>query len=148
MSSVSFGSRKALPGKHHRDGTQGKADKDIRGDVEGAFSFAERFMPINPISDPGDAAAIPVLLSGYCYLTSGGAETRTLADPQFDGQVLNLSMDVDGGDIVITAASNVSQAASTSLTFADAGDHLYLVAIQVGGALKWRIMANDGVALA
>jgi len=100
-------------------------------------------------SDPGDAGA--VVFSGpetFVALVSGGAETRTLADPEYLGQRLSLCMDTDAGDIVITAASGVNQAGNTSLTFADAGDHLALEAITVAGAPKWRILANDGVALA
>ena len=33
------------------------------------------------------------------------------------------------------------------MTFADAGDHLVLEAIENGAALAWRIVCNDGVAL-
>lgn len=116
--------------------------------VEGALQELGIAQETNVIADPGDAAAIPVTASGICAMTSGGAETRTLADPSFLGQVLTLCMDTDGGDIVITAATGVNQAGNTSLTFADAGDHLELKAISEGGALIWRIVANDGVALA
>lgn len=99
------------------------------------------------ITDPGDAGAIPVTDTGYCPLVSAGAETRTLADPSFAGQRLTLGFDTDGGDCVVTAATAVNQTGNNTLTFADAGDHLELVAITIAGSLVWRVVANDGVAL-
>lgn len=101
------------------------------------------------ITDPGNAGAIPVTSSGSCMLTSGGSnETRTIAIPTFVGQRLNIGFDTDGGgQIAITVAAAVNQAGNTVLTGADAGDHVSLEAITVGGALRWRILANDGFAL-
>lgn len=99
------------------------------------------------IADPGDAAAIPVTQSGHVSLETGGAETRTLADPTFAGQVLALGFKADSGDCVVTAASAVNQTGNNTLTFADAGDLLTLQAVELGANLVWRIMANDGIAL-
>jgi len=101
------------------------------------------------IDDPGDAGAIPVASSGSCMLTSGGSgETRTLAIPAFVGQRLNIGFDTDGGgDIVITVAQPVNQTGNNTLTGQDAGDHISLEAITVGGAYRWRVLANDGFAL-
>lgn len=101
------------------------------------------------IADPGDAAAIPVVRSGNCALTSGaGAETRTLAIPGAAGETLDLSFDVDGGgDITVTVAAAVNQAGNNTLVFSDAGEHIRLAAVQVAGALVWRVVANDGVVL-
>ena len=99
------------------------------------------------ITDPGNAGAIPVTSSGSCMLTTTGAETRTIAIPTFVGQRLNIGFDTDGGNVVITVAQAVNQAGNTVLTGADAGDHVSLEAITVGGALRWRILANDGFAL-
>lgn len=101
------------------------------------------------ITDPGDGAAIPVTSSGSLMLTSGGSgETRTLAIPTFVGQRLSIGFDTDGGgDIAITVAAAVNQAGNTTLTGADAGDHISLEAITVGGSYLWRILANDGFAL-
>ncbi len=106
-----------------------------------------------PITDPGDAGAIPVVpvtqMSAYVALTSGGAgETRTLAIPAGLGQRLQLFVDTDGGgDIVITVASAVDQAGSTIITMGDAGDFIELVSMSVGGTNAWRIAANIGCAL-
>lgn len=99
------------------------------------------------IADPGDAGAIPVTSTGTCALTSAGAETRTLAVPSFAGQRLDLSFNVDAGDIVLTAAAAINQTGNNTLTFADAGDHISLVAVTVAAGLVWRVVANDGVAL-
>jgi hypothetical protein len=101
-----------------------------------------------PITDPGDAGAIPVLVGGYCLLVTGGAETRTLAIPTARGQMLELIFKTDGGDCVVTAAAAINQAGNTIMTFADGGDHILLQAGEDGaGAMEWRVVANDGVAL-
>lgn len=100
-----------------------------------------------PISDPGDAGAIPADVSGLCPLVSAGAETRTLADPSFQGQQLDICMDTDGGDIVLTVAHAFDQTPHTTITFNDAGDHARLVAITVGGSLRWRLVVNNGATL-
>lgn len=101
------------------------------------------------ITDPGNAGAIPVTSSGSCMLTSGGSnETRTIAIPTFVGQRLNIGFDTDGGgQIAITVAAAVNQTGNTVLTGADAGDHISLEAITVGGAFRWRVLANDGFTL-
>jgi len=101
------------------------------------------------IADPGDGGAIPVTRTGTCALTTGAAgETRTLAIPTLEGQKLSISHDVDGGgDAVITVAGGVNQAGNTTITLADAGDHVLLEGVQVAGALVWRLVANDGGAL-
>lgn len=104
---------------------------------------------IPALADPGDAAAIPVTRSASIAFTTGGSgETGTLAIPAYVGQLLSLTLDVDGGgDRVVTAASAINQTGNTIMTFADAGDHITLIGVQVAGAPVWRILANDGVAL-
>ena len=101
------------------------------------------------VADPADAGAIPVTKSASIALTSTGAgETRTMAIPSIIGQVITLSFDVDGGgDIAITAASAINQATNTIMTFSDAGEVISLRSVQVAGALVWRVVENDGVAL-
>ena len=100
------------------------------------------------ITDPGDAGAIPVTRSGVCPITTAGAETRTLAIPSFVGQRLTIPMDVDGGDAVITVAAAFNQTGNNTITLNDAGDTVELVGVQVGGALVWRVVVNDGATLA
>lgn len=99
------------------------------------------------ITDPGDAGAIPVTRSGNVAITTAGAETRTLAIPTFVGQDLTISMDVDAGDAVITVAAAINQTGNNTITLDDAGDTVKLVGVQVGGALVWRTVVNDGATL-
>jgi len=99
------------------------------------------------ITDPGNAGAIPVIRSGSAAITTAGAETRTLAIPAAAGITLVISLDVDGGDCVITAAAAVNQAGNNTITMNDAGDTIVLTAVQVGGSLVWRVVSNDGCSL-
>ncbi len=103
----------------------------------------------NDIADPGDAGAIPVTASGSVSIVTAGAETRTLADPPAGaiGRQIALSLDTDAGDCVLTAASPVNQAANNTLTLDAVGETVVLTAIEIAGAPKWRITANDGVGL-
>jgi len=101
----------------------------------------------NAIADPGDAGAIAATRSGTCPLVSADAETRTLAIPSFAGQQISLGFKTDGGDCVVTVASGVNVTGNNTLTFDNAGEHILLAAIEVGAALAWRVVANDGVGL-
>jgi hypothetical protein len=114
---------------------------DVTGDVTG-----DHIPPA--ITDPGDAGAIPVTSGGSCALVTAGAETRTLAAPTYVGQLITLYLKTDGGDCVLTCATAVNQTGNTSLTFADAGDEITLRAIESGANKRWRVVSNDGVALA
>lgn len=92
--------------------------------------------------------AIPVTANGSLAITQNGAETNTLADPTFLGQMISLFVDTDtSGARVVTAASRINQAANTIMTLSDVGDFIKLEAITIAGALKWQVIANDGVAL-
>lgn len=99
------------------------------------------------VADPGNAGAIPVLVSGVVVLTSGGAETRTLADPTFLGQTLELIAGPVAGNVVVTAATPINQAANTAMTFGAPQDFIALKAVNIGPGFGWRVVANDGVAL-
>lgn len=101
----------------------------------------------NTIADPGNAGAIAVTASGVCALTSAGAETRTLAIPTFMGQEISLIADTYVGNIVVTSAQAINQAGNTIMTFGVVNDCITLKAMTIGGALRWRTIANDGVAL-
>ena len=101
----------------------------------------------NTIADPGNAGAVPVTANGVCALTSAGAETRTLAIPTFMGQELSLICDTYVGNIVVTSAQAINQAGNTIMTFGVVNDCITLLAMTIGGALRWRVIANDGVAL-
>ena len=62
----------------------------------------------NIIADPGASGAIPVIKSGSVSIVSAATETRTLADPSFVGQALNIGFKTDGGNLTLTAASPVN----------------------------------------
>jgi len=108
---------------------------------------SNRHFITNEIADPGDTNAIPVSASGRVALVTEGAETRTLAAPSFAGQQLQLEFKTDGGDCVVTCSTGVNQTGNDTLTFADAGDHMILAAIESGSNLRWRVVCNDDVAL-
>lgn len=100
------------------------------------------------ITDPGNAGAVPVTVSGRVPIVTAGAETRTLAAPTFVGQELLIYMKTDGGDCVITCATTFSQSGSTTITLNDAGDAIRLIAVEQGANLRWRCAVNDGCVLA
>lgn len=99
------------------------------------------------VADPGDDGAISVADSGVVAMVSAGAEARTLAIPTFVGQWLVLVADTHNGDIVVTSAQAINQAGETVMTFGADGESISLVAITIAGARRWRVVANDGVAL-
>ncbi len=130
------------------------------GVIAGVYSTSQVWVDIEPairenpgvinvaVADPGDGGAIPVTRSGQCAITTTGVDdTRTLAAPSYVGQVLAISLDVDAGDAVITAAAAINQTGNTVITMADAGDTVVLVGVQVGGAKVWRVVSNDGAVL-
>ena len=117
---------------------------------QGLFTFQGKqaaTATANTIADPGNAGAIPVTSNGVCAMTSAGAETRTLAIPTFMGQEISLICDTYVGDIVVTSAQAINQAANTIITFGVVNDCITLKAMTIGGALRWRVIANDGCAL-
>lgn len=102
------------------------------------------------ITDPGDAKALPndpVAPLTVVELVSAGAETRTLAAPVNPGVTLCLVCKTYVGNIVVTAASAINQAANTIMTFGAANDLIVLYSMSINGTLVWRIWVNDGVAL-
>lgn len=117
----------------------------------GTFTFQGKVAAsatAHTIADPGTGAAIPVTTSGVVPIVTAGAETNTLAIPTFIGQWLVLTMDTRvGGDRVVTSAQSINQTGNTIMTFGAARDTIRLEAITVGGALRWYVAANDGVAL-
>lgn len=101
-----------------------------------------------PIPDPGNAGAISVTRSGTCSLVTAGAETRTLAIPTFLGQMIQMSMQTDGGDGVVTVAAAFNAAGNTVITFNDVGDQVLLTGARTtAGALVWRLIVNNGTTL-
>ena len=117
-------------------------------DDDGKCYFATSLLGTEVVTaDPGDAAALPI--KGSVALTSGaGAETRTLAIPAAAGDILSITMDVDGGgDITATVAAAINTTGNDTLTIDTAGGNIVLIGAQVAGALVWRVVANDAVTL-
>ena len=101
------------------------------------------------ITDPGDAGAIPVAVTGYVPLvTVAGNETRTLATPTFIGQELVLYLKTnDGTDCAVTCATTVNQTGNTVITFANIGEACRLFAVEQDASLRWRMATVDGAVL-
>lgn len=99
------------------------------------------------LADPGSGGALPVTSFGNVSMTSAGAENRSIAGPSFVGQILTLSVAVLGGVITVTSSVILNQAGNTVMTFGAVTDSISLIGAYVGGALVWRVLANDGVAL-
>lgn len=100
------------------------------------------------IRDPGNGGAIDVSRPGLCEITTTGAETRTIADPTFRGQQIDLNMVVDGGDCVITSASPINQTGNTTITLNDVGDFVRLVGkYNATDGWEWEVIVNDGASL-
>ena len=115
-------------------------------DVEAALQELYPKAPV-AIADPGNAGAIPVTKSGTVGITTTAAQTRTLAIPGIAGIDIGISLNVDGGDCVITSAQAINQTGNNTITLGDAGDFILLKAVLVGGALRWRVVVNDGCSL-
>lgn len=99
------------------------------------------------ITDPGDGGTFSVSSSGNIAMSSAAVESRTLPAPSFVGQILTLSVASWVGAITVTCPTTVNQAGNTSLVFGSATDSITLIAASIGGVMRWRILANDGVAL-
>lgn len=99
--------------------------------------------------DPGNGNDInvdrcPCVIS----IETAAAETRTLPNPPRAGVSLNLVFLTDGGDCVITAASDVDQSGNNVITLNDAGDTVALLAVRTTAGFSWRLIANVGATLA
>ena len=96
------------------------------------------------IPDPGNAGTIDVSRSGICELSSAGPETRTLPDPTFRGQQIDLVMVVDGGDITITASSPVNQTGHTTIGASAVGGFIRLVGkYNATDGWEWQEVVED-----
>lgn len=105
----------------------------------------------NLLTDPGNGGAIPVANSGTLLMDcTSGAETRTLADPSFAGQKLDLVLNNNGGtSIAVTAASDLDSVGTSVLTFDAEGETARLVGIQIDGTdLVWRLFLCEGTGAA
>ena len=112
--------------------------------VYGANGWVSTSGVAKKILDPGNTTkAIPVTASGSVPLVTAGAETRTVADASYPGQMLNLYLKTDGGDCVVTFASPINATGNNTATFDDVGDNLLLVAVEDGADIEWRVIGGD-----
>ena len=89
----------------------------------------------------GAAASLTKTMS---YISTGGAETATLADGT-DGQLKMFGMMADGGNMVITVQNAGWKSSGTgTITFADVGDGVNMVYANS----HWHVVGNNGAALA
>lgn len=149
--------RQADVATHVADGSAAHAASAISIADAGAFTtqteaeaLFQEILPKAPvaIADPGDGGAIPVTKSGSVAITTTGVDdTRTLAIPALAGITIAISLDVDAGDAVITVAAAINQTGNNTITMGDAGDTIVLTAVQLAGALVWRVVVDDGNAL-
>lgn len=96
------------------------------------------------IPDPGDGGTIDVSRSGICELTSAGAETRTLPDPTFRGQQIDLVGVAVAGNITITASSPVNQTGHTTITVSAVGGFIRLVGkYNATDGWEWQEVVED-----
>jgi len=103
------------------------------------------------VCDPGTGNPIPVDRWNQIVpiVTGGVGETNTLPNPTQAGQRLGLICKTHGGgDRVVTAASAINQAGNTTMTFGVATDLIIVESYPVGTGYRWRVVANDNVALA
>ena len=100
------------------------------------------------LADPGDTGEIPIDRSGYVAIVTAGAETRTVADPQFIGEELLLYMKTDAGDATITFSTAFSEAGQTVVVFSDVGQFMKVVAVESGSSIVWRVTAQQEAELA
>jgi hypothetical protein len=105
------------------------------------------FVASQALADPGDAGAITVNRNSTVAIVTAGAETRTLPNPAKAGLTVALTLSVDNGDCVITAAAAINQTGNTTLTFDNAGETIILTSVTVGANTRWRVVSNDGVGL-
>jgi hypothetical protein len=103
------------------------------------------------VKDPGDAGTLIVDRQFAQFkITTVSTETnaRTLAQPTKANIICNVTLDVDGGDLTLTVTGGYNADAATSITFADAGDFVTFISIEVGTSYYWRVLAQEGTNVA
>ena len=96
------------------------------------------------IPDPGDGGTFDVSQSGIIEVTTAGVETRTLPDPTFRGQQIDIVMVADQGDCVITASSPVNQTGHTTITLSAVGGFIRLVGkYNATDGWEWQEIVED-----
>ncbi len=98
------------------------------------------------IKDPGNAGRIFIDKDlALVPIVTAGAETRTLASPQFVGQRASVVMNTDGGDCTVSFTGYDAGSAVTQFVLGDIGDGVNLLGAKVGGTLLWVVLDKPGV---
>lgn len=103
---------------------------------------------VDAILSSVNASAIPAnRMNAHVYITTAGAETRTLGNPVLIGQKMTISMSVDGGDCVVATASVFNAAGNNRITFDAVRDKVVLSAVPLGASLVWDLDVNTNAGL-
>ena len=103
------------------------------------------FEPTGPgrLADPGSAGTITVTMYWQiCSVVTATAEARTLAQPDRPGIIATVALKTDGGTLTLTVTGGYSQDADTAMVFADAGDFVTFISVDIGGSYYWRVLAQ------
>ena len=103
------------------------------------------FEPTGPglLVDPGSAGTITFDMYGQiCSVVTATAEARTLAQPDRPGIIGTVALKTDGGNLTLTVTGGYNQDADTVMTFADAGDFVTFLSLDVGGSYYWRVLGK------
>lgn len=105
--------------------------------------FKAPFAQIDP--DDGGTITINRDMAFVPIVTVGASETRILAQPTKAGLRCTICHKTDGGDFELTVTGGYNAAAETTLTFAEAGDMVDFVSVDVGGSFYWYAVSPLGV---
>lgn len=99
------------------------------------------------ITDPGDAGSVTVAnrIPARWGLVTAAAETRTLASPVAEGQLLFIHAKTIVTSCTMTVTNGFDEAGNTSLVFSTAGDYIILYSVEVGSNYRWRVVSSAGV---
>lgn len=76
-------------------------------------------------------------------IPTGGAVTLAAPAASMLGQIKEIEMTLDDGDVTLALTNVVGQSSGTTATFNDAGDQLVLIA----AAAKWIVLKERGITL-
>lgn len=98
------------------------------------------------LDDPGASGTIPspAKWGGICHVVTAAAEARTLAAPERAGLVCTVVLATDGGDLTLTVTNGFNADGDTTITFDDSPDFVTFLALDIGGTLYWRVIAQEG----
>ncbi len=118
----------------------GNVTGNVTGDVTGNVTGNLTGYVIGTVTTRSGAGAVPITHAAV-KLTTTAADALTLANGT-NGQILTITMIVDGGDGTLTPTTKTGY---TTITFGDVGDS---VTLQYYTTQGWMILANNGCTVA